>query len=492
MGGGSEEEGVTYERKEVSWQRRDDRFKQKEKVARQQYASLYFFRLQKLRLKLFQRAKKLWAGSEGLGADKESFSRILDLTAGGKNVICGTLYKSMKLKPTVMSEYLKDFSMEDELKKEHYTSEDDTLELEDESGRVELICDDNKKELVASLVSGLVCALKGESTEKGDFIVEDVLFPGPDVERLGGQESETSTIPPSLTDSDPSSPAPTENSNKVAFISDLGFGDGSVNPLIYDLLLEYMTGCLGDATMQKGVSGISRIIICGNSLSLPNLPDPIAAGAVKSSQRLRESSELKKVEIRNTTDVVKECDSFLSQLCSSCPVDLMPGEEDPTTYMLPQKPIHTAMLPESSSCYHKEKKTPMLSAVCNPYEVNIDNRTFLGTSGQPLSNLKKYCDVKDDCEALIDFLRWSHLAPSAPDTLPCYPFVDKDPFIIDSIPDVFFSATEQASHCSTMTRNIDGVEKPCLCLGVPSFKKTSSFVLVDTSSMTVETVTFEC
>lgn len=33
---------------------------------------------------------------------------------------------------------------------------------------------------------------------------------------------------------------------------------------------------------------------------------------------------------------------------------------------------------------------------------------------------------------------WRHMAPSAPDTLWSYPFPDKDPFIIEKTPHVYF------------------------------------------------------
>lgn len=50
---------------------------------------------------------------------------------------------------------------------------------------------------------------------------------------------------------------------------------------------------------------------------------------------------------------------------SSVPVDVMPGQYDPTNYTLPQQPLHRCMLP-LSSVY------PTLQLASNPYKANID------------------------------------------------------------------------------------------------------------------------
>lgn len=50
---------------------------------------------------------------------------------------------------------------------------------------------------------------------------------------------------------------------------------------------------------------------------------------------------------------------------SSVPVDVMPGEFDPTNYTLPQQPLHRCMLPLSSAY-------PTLQLVTNPYQADMD------------------------------------------------------------------------------------------------------------------------
>ena len=40
-------------------------------------------------------------------------------------------------------------------------------------------------------------------------------------------------------------------------------------------------------------------------------------------------------------------------------------------------------------------------------------------------------------------MRWSHLAPTCPDTLGCFPYTDSDPFIAKSRPHVNFVGNQK-------------------------------------------------
>lgn len=52
-------------------------------------------------------------------------------------------------------------------------------------------------------------------------------------------------------------------------------------------------------------------------------------------------------------------------LQASVPVDVMPGEFDPTNYTLPQQPLHPCMFPLASAY-------STLQLVTNPYQATID------------------------------------------------------------------------------------------------------------------------
>lgn len=172
----------------------------------------------------------------------------------------------------------------------------------------------------------------------------------------------------------------------------------------------------------------------------------------------------------------------MRQLCSSLPVDVMPGESDPSNFALPQQPLSQCLFPLAASLQS-------LSLVSNPYEFAVEGTAVLGTSGQPLSDLRRSVANPDDLDLLENSLKWSHLAPTAPDTLGCYPFYDRDPFALSSLPHLYFSAnaTKFATRVATSLGNASPVRLVC----VPSFAATGELVLVDLSDLSARAVRFE-
>ncbi len=150
---------------------------------------------------------------------------------------------------------------------------------------------------------------------------------------------------------------------------------------------------------------------------------------------------------------------MLAQIASTSPVDLMPGESDPTNNSLPQQPINRVLLPKTSRFVNYK-------AYPNPYETEIEGKTyvcllfqllarFFGTSGQNLDNVEKYLAIEDKLELAERTLRWSHYAPTAPDQLPCYPFYEDDPFVQEHCPHVYFVGNQK----EFKTKLIHGMSK---------------------------------
>lgn len=166
-------------------------------------------------------------------------------------------------------------------------------------------------------------------------------------------------------------------------------------------------------------SNVVRVIVAGNS--------------VRTSMEVRPKTILmRQPESMVTLQAVKAVDDLVSGWSQSVNVDLMPGEFDPSNCMLPQQPIHHCLFPDSAPC-------GSFKCVTNPYEFYIEDRLILGTSGQNVTNIQKYSKIENPLDALESLAKWSILAPTAPDTLPCYPYYDKDPFIIRQCPHVLFA-----------------------------------------------------
>ncbi|TDH13382.1 hypothetical protein EPR50_G00056930 [Perca flavescens] len=165
---------------------------------------------------------------------------------------------------------------------------------------------------------------------------------------------------------------------------------------------------------------------------------------------------------------------------ASVPVDVMPGQFDPTNYTLPQQPLHRCMFPLASVF-------PTLQLASNPHQAHIHGVRFLGTSGQNVSDIQKYSSMEDHLEILEETLRLRHLAPTAPDTLGCYPFYQKDPFILEECPHVYFSGNAP-KFGSKLVKGADGQEVLLVC--VPDFSSSQTASLVNLRTLTCEPLAF--
>jgi len=219
------------------------------------------------------------------------------------------------------------------------------------------------------------------------------------------------------------------------------------------------------------VKDIVRVIVAGNSITKQTLPTQDASAPVDKDAQKKLVAPLKQLDIS------------LAELASAIPVDLMAGASDPVTTTLPQQPIHDCLFPHASRCESTFKK------VTNPHEFTTGDAevTFLGHSGQPIEDLLKYTKGKSPIELMEDTLKWRHVAPTAPDTLPCFPFTEFDPFILDKAqPHVYFCGN-QNDFVSKLTK-IDTPNGPVetRIVLVPKFSETGLVVLVDINSPTLE------
>ena len=113
--------------------------------------------------------------------------------------------------------------------------------------------------------------------------------------------------------------------------------------------------------------------------------------------------------------------------------------------------------------------------------------TILGTSGQNLEDIMKNSNISDPLEALECLVRWSHLAPTCPDTLGCFPFDGKDPFVMETLPHVLFVGNQPKFAQKTL--KLDD-KKEILLVTLPKFSSSSTIILLNLQSLHCQPLVF--
>lgn len=129
---------MQQERLQVPYQNLSEKFLIKQKVFTQQYAGLYFWRLNVQRQKILENISYSWAK---LIPEPKHIDRIISIKEKEVCYIIGTVFQEMSLKPTILDEITREAWVQAPPPKDKYFSESDTYILEDESGRVKLVGD---------------------------------------------------------------------------------------------------------------------------------------------------------------------------------------------------------------------------------------------------------------------------------------------------------------------------------------------------------------
>lgn len=370
------------------------------------------------------------------------------------------------------------------------------LILEDESGRVAI--DGELASRVNQLVTGIMVALRGSMGNDGKFHASEMLTLG----LSGTNPVKLSRAPSPAAAKAAASPDP--QGKFVMLVSGLSVGGGNAKAsLQLQLLMDFLSGRVGSANDAALASRIARVVVCGNSVLSPDQLHGAAGREPQSWSHAATKASAAKLAQENIAPI-RELDSLLAQALMTVPIDVMPGNDDPGTFTLPQQPLHPCLLPQAS-------RYSSLSLVTNPYHVVLDGISLLGHSGAPVADIARQTQPTDDAmqvaegegdeaararkqarhqlEILHNSVRWGHLAPTAPDSLPCHPFVDEDPFILShtAMPHLVFSGNA-AAFATEMGTTLDGHAYRVLC--VPSFSQTGTAVLVDLASLDVSTIEF--
>lgn len=372
--------------------------------------------------------------------------------------------------------------------------------LEDESGRLRLIGTPLR---VSMLVTGCIVAVMGTENADGDFEVVDMKVP--DLPRQP-QRWERDEGDAALANGNGKSKSKEQNDQreggKIAIVSGLGINGDEGDTLTLDLLMEFLLGEACGPPTQQDVAKISRLIIAGNSIS--------EGSPLHARDELDGKRSGKKYGYDSSTYnpvPTQRLDEFLATLLPSIPITLLPGEDDPANVSLPQQPIHPAMFPRSRNYGTTlgSEDPGWFDSVTNPWEGDIDGWRVMGNGGQPIDDIFKYVEGDERLDMMENLLRWRCGAPTAPDTLckashnvgnaiadhdfsGCYPFQDKDQFVIEECPHVYFVGS-QPSFETTVIEGTAG--QSVRMIAVPKFKETGEVILLDTETLDVESVKFE-
>ncbi|RMD41893.1 hypothetical protein DV735_g3215, partial [Chaetothyriales sp. CBS 134920] len=462
----------------------------------QQFGDMYFLRLAKLKPVVERIAEEAWFDFEIAGEQAQRVERVLDVRQGHLCWVVGTIYMDMPLKPSILEDISREHWVAAPPPRQSYRSADGEVQvmLEDESGRLRLTGSALRSNM---LVTGVIVAVLGTENAQGDFDVLDMhmaeLPPQPRRWQRDDQDE----------DDGMAIDRPTRPGKKIALLSGLSFSGSEADTLTLALLAEFLLGeCLDDPD-QASAAQICHLVIAGNSISSATL----AAEAANPHDEARKPAHKKygyDASAYNPTPTT-HLDQYLSELLPSLPITLMPGEHDPANISLPQQPIHPAMFPRARNYASDNLDDPQsappgwFDCTTNPASFDIDGYRFLGTSGQNIDDIYKYLPTSaddhhtdPDSESRLDVLeatlRWRCVAPTAPDTLWCYPFQTRDQFVLDECPHVYFVGNQPRFE----TAVVHGPDHQRVrLLTLPLFKTTGELVLVDADTLDVEIVKFQ-
>ena len=351
----------------------------------------------------------------------------------------------MASKPNFLSQYSNEIENGFDLDKEEVfaASAEDTLSLEDQSGRVKLA----GKIPVNNLATGVIITVLG-TVEKDTFIVEDYIYPP-----VAPQRPLAASGTPSY----------------VAFVSGLNFGGITpLQELQLDALSSFLRGCMG---CEDVVSNVSKLVVAGGLIA--------ATADLQIQEKIKlEMSDHAELSKAASVSPMKLLDEWAAQVAESLPIDIMPGRTEPTNPFLPYQPLHPCMTPKTRSLGNA-------THLPSPCEFGFEGVTAIGTSGENLHELLTYT-LDTPVEDLLELmLRSRLLAPTAPDTLYCYPYKTADPMQLTETPHLLF-AGNSPSFASKLVDSGNGVATRVL--GIPKFCETPGVVLVDFGSPTLEYV----
>ncbi|KAI6203800.1 hypothetical protein M3Y94_00598500 [Aphelenchoides besseyi] len=309
------------------------------------------------------------------------------------------------------------------------------LFIENDVRRLELDGNVEQKHLVGGYVVGLF----GEMSEDGKrFTVERLFFP----------ELPTSVPWPRL-----------EKDIYVMFLSDLGLKHRTgLNASILWTMLQLFDW------LEKEDKRIGRVIFAGNTFKY-------------STNDFGDEEDRFTSSYDHVSTVYEQAGWIFARLAKYADgIDLIPGLHDDVWPCWPQIPLKKTSFGRFGNASFFHTKT-------NPYSFTIDGIHFLGTSGQNLTDLRKYTYGQSVEKLMMQMIEASHICPTSPKTIDEYSFEDRDPFVLDEIPHVFFAGNQDRHFCKTVEFE-NGART--ILLTIPRFQDNCEVVLLNIRTMRTE------
>ena len=379
----------------------------------------------------------------------------------------------MKLKPSCLKGMENMYGI---TKIEKFIDEKDSLSLEDSSGRVKI---DSKSNLnIDEFVTGIPVAFKGQLNNKEIFVVNEYLF-----YRLEDKFTNTPM--------DVELNTPKENQNLILFISNLKIGnpneiENGLGGIARSMLVDFIQNNNLTENLSNISSRIKRVIFVGASAYVNDKIEELDKGSfIKAEEYKKEFNKI----IENYTSL----DKYLNLLSSYIQVDLMNNIEGNDGVYFPQNPNGQFLFLENI----RNINAKTLNLVENPYIFDIysyklkDKKYFLGTSGENINCIMQYTSISEPLIAMEKTLEWGHLAPLAPDTFRIYPFTEKDPLLLEKIPDMYFISGKNEFKMKKVEFNYDEDSKKSVTLmELPDFSSTFKGIVYNIDDDSINEINF--
>ena len=379
----------------------------------------------------------------------------------------------MKLKPSCLKGMENMYGI---TKIEKFIDEKDSLSLEDSSGRVKI---DSKSNLnIDEFVTGIPVAFKGQLNNKEIFVVNEYLF-----YRLEDKITNTPM--------DVELNTPKENQNLILFISNLKLGnpneiENGLGGIARSILVDFIQNNNLTENLSNISSRIKRVIFVGASAYVNDKIEELDKGSfIKAEEYKKEFNKI----IENYTSL----DKYLNLLSSYIQVDLMNNIEGNDGVYFPQNPNGQFLFLENI----RNINAKTLNLVENPYIFDIysyklkDKKYFLGTSGENINCIMQYTSISEPLIAMEKTLEWGHLAPLAPDTFRIYPFTEKDPLLLEKIPDMYFISGKNEFKMKKVEFNYDEDSKKSVTLmELPDFSSTFKGIVYNIDDDSINEINF--